>query len=83
MALSDMAIRNAKQGATVRKLSDGQGSQLWILPNGSKQWRLAYGFGGKQKKLSIGGYATGYFAGQAAARSTDVYRYQKRDAFGR
>ena len=31
-------------------------SQVWITPTGSKLWRLAYRFDGKQKKLSIGPY---------------------------
>jgi integrase len=56
MALTDTAIRNAKPKETIDKLSDGGGLQLWITPNGSKLWRLAYRFGEKQKKLSIGPY---------------------------
>jgi hypothetical protein len=38
------------------KLSDGEGLQLWITPNGSKLRRLAYRLDGKQRKLSIGAY---------------------------
>jgi integrase len=38
------------------KLSDGGGLQLWVYPNGSKLWRYAYRFGGKQKLLAIGPY---------------------------
>lgn len=56
MSLADMAIRTAKVGATLQKLSDGGGLQLWITPGGSKLWRLAYRFDGKQKKLSLGVY---------------------------
>ena len=56
MALTDTAIRNAKPKHSMHKLSDGGGLQLWITPNGSKLWRLAYRFGEKQKKLSIGPY---------------------------
>jgi hypothetical protein len=29
------------------------GLQLWIFPNGSKLWRFAYRFGGKQKLLAL------------------------------
>jgi integrase len=56
MPLTDTTIRNAKPSAAVVKLSDGAGLQLWIMPTGAKLWRLAYRFGGKQKKLSIGPY---------------------------
>lgn len=61
MALSDAAIRAAKpqEGRTL-KLSDGGGLQLWVAPSGSKLWKIAYRFGGKQLKLSLGSYpATG------------------------
>jgi integrase len=59
MSLSDLAIRQAKEGPKLRKLSDGGGLQLWIKPNGSKLWCLAYrGTDGKQKKYSIGPYPT-------------------------
>ncbi len=32
------------------------GLQLWVFPNGSKLWRLAYRFYGKQKLISLGRY---------------------------
>ena len=56
MPLTDTAIRKARPGATTIKLSDGGGLQLHVHPNGSKYWRLAYRYGGKQKKLSFGVY---------------------------
>ncbi len=56
MPLSDVALRSAKPTDSIQKLSDGGGLQLWIMPNGSKLWRLAYRFDGKQKKLSVGRY---------------------------
>jgi len=56
MSLSDVKIRTAKATATMQKLSDGEGLQLWISPVGGKAWKLAYRFGGKQKKLSLGNY---------------------------
>ena len=49
MLLTDVACRTAKPTASaVRKLSDGRGLQLWVHPNGSKLWRLAYRFARKQ-----------------------------------
>jgi hypothetical protein len=54
--LSDARVRNAKSGARPIKLSDAGGLQLLIQPHGSKLWRLAYRFGGKQKTLALGVY---------------------------
>jgi integrase len=56
MALNDAKIRAAKPGPKIIKLSDGEGLQLWLMPDGKKYWRLAYRFGGKQKVLAIGVY---------------------------
>ncbi|MCS0503380.1 integrase arm-type DNA-binding domain-containing protein [Ancylobacter sp. GSK1Z-4-2] len=56
MPLADTACRNAKPDKSLKKLSDGGGLQLWIQPSGSKLWRLAYRFEGKQKLLAIGPY---------------------------
>lgn len=56
MPLTDVACRAAKPGPKVRKLSDMAGLQLWVMPNGSRLWRFAYRFSGKQKLLSIGRY---------------------------
>jgi hypothetical protein len=54
--LKDVAVRNAKPSAKPRKLSDGGGLHALIQPNGSKLWRLAYRFAGKQKTLALGVY---------------------------
>lgn len=56
MALTDTAIRNAKPGAKVVKISDGGGLQLWITPAGGKFRHFAYRFDGKQKRLALGEY---------------------------
>jgi integrase len=56
MPLSDAAVRAAKPGATLTKISDGKGLQLWLHPSGSKIWNLAYRYHGKQRKLTIGPY---------------------------
>lgn len=55
-ALTDVKVRTAKPREAVSKLSDGGGLQLWITPAGGKHWKLAYRFGGKQLKLSVGQY---------------------------
>ena len=56
--LNDTQVRNAKRANRPIKLSDSGGLHLLIQPNGSKLWRLAYRFGGKQKTLAIGVYPT-------------------------
>lgn len=57
MPLTDTAVKNAKPGPTTAKLSDGGGLQLWVKPNGSKLWCLAFRDpSGKQQKLSFGPY---------------------------
>ncbi len=70
MPLSDVAIRAAKPAASVQKLSDGGGLQLWLMPTGAKLWRLAYRFAGKQKKLAIGPYPAVGLAEARAQRET-------------
>jgi integrase len=56
--LNDTRVRTVKACERPIKLSDSGGLYLLIQPHGSKLWRLAYRFGGKQKTLSIGIYPT-------------------------
>jgi hypothetical protein len=56
MPLKDISVRNAKASSRPRKLSDGGGLHVLIQPTGSKLWRLAYRFAGKQKTLALGAY---------------------------
>jgi Integrase len=56
MALTDLKVRNVKPNGKVIKISDGEGLYLQVQPNGTKLWRLAYRFLGKQKTLAIGTY---------------------------
>lgn len=56
MKLSDTSIRKARPTDKTQKLPDGGGLYLFILPTGSKLWRMAYRFDGKQKSLSFGAY---------------------------
>jgi integrase len=56
MPLTDFACRRAKPAANLYKLSDMGGLQLWIYPHGSKLWRVAFRFRGKQKLLAVGKY---------------------------
>jgi hypothetical protein len=56
MAPTNLAIERALRGAKIVKLSDGGGLQLWITPDGTKRWRIAYRFAGSQKTLAVGVY---------------------------
>lgn len=56
MPLNDTKLRAMKPGARTIKVSDGGGLHIVVSPRGSKLWRLAYRFGGRQKVLSFGDY---------------------------
>jgi len=56
MSLTDARCRSEKPGVTRKKLSDGQGLQLWVQPNGKKLWQLVYQFQGSQKQIALGPY---------------------------
>ncbi len=56
MALTNIAILKATPTDKLQKLSDGDGLQLHITPQGSKLWRMAYRWQGKQKTLAFGAY---------------------------
>jgi integrase len=63
--LTDVAIKALKSEGKPVKKADGGGLFLLVEKNGSKLWRLAYRFQGKQKMLSGGAYP---HVGLAAAR---------------
>ncbi|HLH95460.1 MAG TPA: integrase arm-type DNA-binding domain-containing protein [Xanthobacteraceae bacterium] len=56
MALTDTTIRNLKPQQKPYKKSDSGGLQLHVMPEGSRLWRLAYRFAGKQKTIALGSY---------------------------
>jgi integrase len=58
MPLTDTQIKAIKPSPRPTKHSDGGGLHLLVTPQGSKLWRLAYRFGGKQKTLAFGSYPT-------------------------
>lgn len=68
MALTDTAVKKLKPAANPRKISDGGGLHLLVTPQGSKLWRLAYRFGGKQKLLALGVYPDVGLAGARRGR---------------
>lgn len=56
VALTDVAIRNAKPGPKAYKMGDPHGLFLLVEPTGGKLWRFKYRVDGREKKLAIGPY---------------------------
>ena len=56
MPLTDIKARSLKARDAQYKVSDSEGLHLLVSPSGSKLWRLAYRFHGKQKSLALGKY---------------------------
>ena len=56
MPLTDTACKNAKPSEKARKVYDGGGLYLEVMPSGSKYWRHKYRFLGKEKRLAFGVY---------------------------
>lgn len=54
--LTELSCRHATPRPAPYKISDAKGLHLLVNPNGSKLWRMAYRFGGKQKTLAFGAY---------------------------
>lgn len=71
MSLSDAKARNAKPQAKPYKISDGEGLFLWVMPTGSKYWRLRYYFGEREKLLALGVYP-GVGLGEARERRVEA-----------
>lgn len=56
MTLTDLNFRNIKKNGKIQKHADGGGLYLYVSPEGSTLWRMAYRYAGKQKTLSFGKY---------------------------
>lgn len=56
MALTDIAIRNAKPREKAYKMGDTLGLFLLVASSGGKLWKLKFRVDGKEKKLSLGSY---------------------------
>jgi integrase len=72
MALTDLAVRNAKFIDKPFKLTDGEGMYLYVNAAG-KYWRLDYRFLDKRKTLALGIYPTVTIA-MARERRADARR---------
>jgi hypothetical protein len=56
MPITDAKLRVLKSKTAQFKLADAEGLYILVAPGGSKMWRLAYRFNGKQKTLALGHY---------------------------
>lgn len=56
MKLTDIACKTAQASDKAKKLSDGFGLYLEVMPNGRKYWRMKYRYMGKEKRLAFGAY---------------------------
>lgn len=71
MPLSDTVCRTSKSRETPYKLSDSGGLYLLVEKNGSKLWRHAYRFDGKQKLVALGAYPVVTLAEARAGRDSN------------
>lgn len=71
MPLSDAACRAAKPAEKPYKISDAGGLHLLVEKNGSRLWRQAYRFDGKQKLIALGAYPAVTLADARAARDAN------------
>ncbi len=60
MKLNDITCKAAQPSdppsKSPRKLADGEGLYLWVMPNGAKYWRIKHRFNQKPKELALGVY---------------------------
>jgi integrase len=66
--LTNATVLGLKARKKAYKVSDGGGLYVFVQPTGSKLWRLAYRFQGKQRTASFGAYPTISLAGARAHR---------------
>ena len=67
--LTELACKHAVPRTRPYKLSDAKGLHLLVQVTGSRLWRLAYRYGGKQKTLALGAYPQVNLAEARRARS--------------
>jgi hypothetical protein len=71
MPITDTTCRTGKSREKPYKLSDGGGIYLLVEKNGSKLWRHAFRFDGKQKLVALGAYPIVSLADVRAGRDAN------------
>jgi len=77
MPLTDVSIRQAAPREKEFKIGDAGGLYLLVKPNGSKLWRMKYRTGGREQKLSFGGWPS------VSLREARIRRDEARVEIGR
>jgi hypothetical protein len=74
-ALTDIAVRKAKPRATRFEISDAaqRGLKLVVFPSGAKSWVVRYRFGGRKRKLTLGGISLAAARKAAASALFEVH----------
>src|SRR5262245_30176158 len=68
--LTTARCKSSKPGVKQYKLFDEKGLFLLVMPTGAKGWRFKYGFGGREKLLSLGPFPEVSLADARDARDT-------------
>jgi hypothetical protein len=76
MALTSLAVQNAKPKEKPYKLSDGDDLYLLVQPSGSKLWRFRYQFAGKENMLALGSPRCCVIGASVTANSGRVVRFR-------
>src|SRR5580692_7765111 len=71
MPITDTVCRTSKPGEKPYKLSDGGGLYLLVEKDGSKLWRHAFRFDGKEKLVALGAYPIVSLADARAGRDAN------------
>jgi hypothetical protein len=71
MSITDTVCRTSKSREKPYKVSDGGGLYLLVETNGSKLWRHAFRFDGKQKLIALGAYPVVSLADARAGRDAN------------
>ncbi|WP_241017330.1 Arm DNA-binding domain-containing protein [Paraburkholderia sp. Ac-20342] len=81
--LTDVICRSAKYDPDgSKKLFDGGGLFLELMPTGSKKWRLKFRFNGKENRMSFGDYPLVSLAEARRSEEITARRYRSGSAPG-
>ncbi len=68
--LTQVQINNTKPGNAEKRLYDGGGMYLSVMPTGARWWRLKYHYAGKERRIGLGPYPPVGLADARVARDS-------------
>jgi integrase len=68
MPLTELRIQAVRPATRAQKYTDGEGLYLYVLPSGTKSWRMDYTFAGKRYTYTLGKYPQLTLAGARLKR---------------